>query len=71
MIFVFLFRFDLLFLSFGFALNLIHQFWYIIDADREKLSRADGKFAQYLCKILDVYFSYHHDAYNIKGWFIF
>ncbi|XP_030957248.1 probable uridine nucleosidase 2 [Quercus lobata] len=37
------------------------------DADREKLSRSDGKFAQYLCKILDVYFSYHYDAYNIKG----
>lgn len=38
------------------------------DADRDKLAKSNGKFAQYLCKILDVYFSYHHDAYSTKGW---
>ncbi|KAM4105588.1 hypothetical protein ACB094_04G003100 [Castanea mollissima] len=48
------------------GINVTHQVVFT-DADREKLSRSDGKFAQYLCKILDVYFSYHHDAYNIKG----
>lgn len=45
------------------------QFWHIIDADREKLASSDGKFAQYLCKILEVYFSYHLDSYGIKGLF--
>nr|POE86394.1 putative uridine nucleosidase 2 [Quercus suber] len=48
------------------GINVTHQVVFT-DADREKLTRSDGKFAQYLCKILDVYFSYHHDAYNIKG----
>lgn len=45
----------------------------IADADREKLAASNGKFAQYLCKILDVYYSYHYEAYNIKGmsiWFL-
>lgn len=37
------------------------------DADRDKLAESSGKFAQYICKILDVYFSYHHDAYGTKG----
>lgn len=37
------------------------------DADRDKLAESDGKFAQYMCKILDVYFDYHHDAYSTKG----
>lgn len=40
------------------------------DADRDKLARSNGKYAQYLCKILDVYFSYHHDAYSTKGWLV-
>lgn len=40
-----------------------------VDADRDKLAESNGKFAQYLNKILDVYFSYHHDAYSTKGWF--
>ncbi|KAL5717400.1 uridine nucleosidase [Ranunculus cassubicifolius] len=30
----------------------------------EKLAQSKGKLAQYLCKILDVYFSYHREAYN-------
>lgn len=42
----------------------------VVDADREKLAQSNGKFAQYLCKILEVYFSYHRDAYNTKGLFI-
>lgn len=39
------------------------------DADRDKLAESGGKFAEYICKILDVYFSYHHDAYSTKGLF--
>ncbi|THG12743.1 hypothetical protein TEA_006691 [Camellia sinensis var. sinensis] len=37
------------------------------DTDRDKLAQSGGKFAHYLCKILDVYFSYHHDSYCMKG----
>jgi len=48
------------------GINVTHQVVFT-DADREKLSRSDGKFAQYLCKILEVYFSYHRDSYGIKG----
>uniref|UniRef100_A0A2N9IL63 Inosine/uridine-preferring nucleoside hydrolase domain-containing protein n=1 Tax=Fagus sylvatica TaxID=28930 RepID=A0A2N9IL63_FAGSY len=48
------------------GINVTHQV-VLTDADREKLARSDGKFAQYLCKILDVYFSYHHNSYNMKG----
>ncbi|XP_062170217.1 probable uridine nucleosidase 2 [Alnus glutinosa] len=48
------------------GINVTHQV-VLSDADREKLARSDGKFAQYLCKILEVYFSYHHAAYNTKG----
>ncbi|XP_040993849.1 probable uridine nucleosidase 2 [Juglans microcarpa x Juglans regia] len=48
------------------GINVTHQV-VLTDADREKLARSDGKFAQYLCKILDVYFSYHDDAYSTNG----
>ncbi|KAK6130586.1 hypothetical protein DH2020_035678 [Rehmannia glutinosa] len=48
------------------GLNVTHQV-VLTDADRDKLAESSGKFAQYLCKILDVYFSYHHDAYSTKG----
>ncbi|XP_077228087.1 uridine-ribohydrolase 2 [Tasmannia lanceolata] len=48
------------------GINVTHQV-VLTDADRDKLSRSEGKFAQYLCKILDVYFSYHHDAYDTRG----
>ncbi|XP_050122855.1 probable uridine nucleosidase 2 isoform X3 [Malus sylvestris] len=48
------------------GINVTHQV-VLTDADREKLAMSNGKFAQYLCKILDVYFSYHHDAYSTKG----
>lgn len=37
------------------------------DSDRDKLAETNAKFAKYLCKILDVYFSYHHEAYSTKG----
>ncbi|KAM1201090.1 hypothetical protein FF1_017401 [Malus domestica] len=48
------------------GINVTHQV-VLTDADRETLAMSNGKFAQYLCKILDVYFSYHHDAYSTKG----
>lgn len=35
--------------------------------DKDKLASSNGKFAQYLCKILDVYYDYHLTAYEIKG----
>lgn len=48
------------------GINVTHQV-ILTDDDREKLGKSNGKYAQYLDKILDVYFSYHRDAYNIKG----
>ncbi|KAK4489077.1 hypothetical protein RD792_004871, partial [Penstemon davidsonii] len=48
------------------GLNITHQV-VLTDCDRDKLAQSNGKFAQYLCKILDVYFGYHHDAYSTKG----
>ncbi|GMH18268.1 hypothetical protein Nepgr_020109 [Nepenthes gracilis] len=48
------------------GLNVTHQV-VLTDADRDKLAQSNGRFAQYLCKILDVYFSYHHDACNMNG----
>ncbi|EYU36642.1 hypothetical protein ABFS82_14G286700 [Erythranthe guttata] len=48
------------------GINVTHQV-VLTDADREKLAKSSGKFAQYICKILDVYYSYHHDAYSTKG----
>lgn len=38
-----------------------------IAADREKLASSSGKFAQYLTKILEVYISYHREAYSTEG----
>ncbi|KAG5573723.1 hypothetical protein H5410_063489 [Solanum commersonii] len=38
------------------GLNITHQ--------------SNGKFAQYLSKLLDVYFDYHHTAYNMRGVFL-
>ncbi|KAJ9538389.1 hypothetical protein OSB04_031122 [Centaurea solstitialis] len=37
------------------------------DHDRDKLGQSDGMFGKYLYKILDHYFSYHRDAYSMKG----
>lgn len=48
------------------GINVTHQV-VLTDSDREKLASSNGKFAQYLTKILDVYFSYHQEAYNTKG----
>ncbi|KAL3619871.1 putative uridine nucleosidase 2 [Castilleja foliolosa] len=48
------------------GINVTHQV-VLTDADRDKLAESTGKYAQYICKILDVYFSYHHDAYSTKG----
>lgn len=43
------------------------SFLVIADADRDKLAQSNGKFAHYLCKILDVYFSYHRESYGTNG----
>ncbi|KAL8491671.1 hypothetical protein ACS0TY_023316 [Phlomoides rotata] len=51
------------------GINVTHQV-VLTDADRDKLAESSGKFAQYICKILDVYFSYHHDIYSTKGVFL-
>ncbi|PON50596.1 Inosine/uridine-preferring nucleoside hydrolase [Trema orientale] len=48
------------------GINVTHQV-ILTDADRDVLASSSGKFAQYLCKILEVYFSYHHDAYSTRG----
>ncbi|KAF7809567.1 putative uridine nucleosidase 2 [Senna tora] len=48
------------------GINVTHQV-VLTAADREKLASSNGKFAQYLTKILEVYFSYHEEAYNTKG----
>ncbi|CAO2829555.1 unnamed protein product [Amaranthus hypochondriacus] len=48
------------------GINVTHQVIFT-DADREKLAASTYHLAQYLCKILDVYYNYHYDAYNIKG----
>lgn len=48
------------------GINVTHQV-VLTDADRDKLVQHNGKFAQYLCKILDVYFNYHYDAYATRG----
>ncbi|KAM6586171.1 hypothetical protein CsatB_013173 [Cannabis sativa] len=48
------------------GINVTHQV-VLTDADRDVLASSNGKFAEYLCKILDVYFSYHQDAYNTGG----
>ncbi|WZZ11577.1 probable uridine nucleosidase 2 [Brassica rapa] len=48
------------------GINVTHQVVMTAD-DRDKLASSNGKLAQYLCKILDLYYSYHLDAYEIKG----
>ncbi|KAK2980971.1 hypothetical protein RJ640_018055, partial [Escallonia rubra] len=48
------------------GINVTHQV-VLTDADRVKLEESKGKFAQYLRKILDVYYSYHRDAYSTRG----
>ncbi|KAI3962193.1 hypothetical protein MKX01_030743 [Papaver californicum] len=48
------------------GLNVTHQV-IMSDDDRDKLVQSNGKFAQYISKILDIYYSYHHESYNTKG----
>ncbi|XP_044500144.1 probable uridine nucleosidase 2 isoform X1 [Mangifera indica] len=48
------------------GINVTHQV-VMTDADREKLAQSKGKFAQYLSKILEVYFAYHREAYSTRG----
>lgn len=38
-----------------------------VDSELENMAESEGKFAKYLSKILDYYFSYHRDAYSMKG----
>ncbi|KAG7653196.1 Ribonucleoside hydrolase-like [Arabidopsis suecica] len=48
------------------GINVTHQV--IMTAnDKDRLASSNGKFAQYLCKVLDVYYDYHLTAYEIKG----
>ncbi|KAK5839919.1 hypothetical protein PVK06_008774 [Gossypium arboreum] len=47
-----------------------NQTCHILNSDRETLASSNGKFTQYLLKILEVYFNYHHDAYNTKGMYL-
>ncbi|EOA38276.1 hypothetical protein CARUB_v10009769mg [Capsella rubella] len=48
------------------GINVTHQVVMSAD-DKDKLASSNGKLAQYLCKILDVYYDYHLTAYEIKG----
>ncbi|KAK2453817.1 putative uridine nucleosidase [Trifolium repens] len=48
------------------GINITHQV-VLSGYDREKLASSKGKFAQYLTGILEVYFSYHRDAYNTNA----
>ncbi|KAK8561579.1 hypothetical protein V6N13_149254 [Hibiscus sabdariffa] len=48
------------------GINVTHQV-VLTDADRDKLASSTGKFAQFMCKILGVYFDYHREAYSTKG----
>ncbi|CAL9213842.1 unnamed protein product [Arabidopsis halleri] len=48
------------------GINVTHQVIMTAD-DKDKLASSNGKFAQYLCQILDVYYDYHLTAYEIKG----
>ncbi|XP_047163443.1 probable uridine nucleosidase 2 [Vigna umbellata] len=48
------------------GINVTHQV-ILTSSDREILANSKGKYAQYLHKILDVYFSYHLESYNTKG----
>ncbi|XP_062090151.1 probable uridine nucleosidase 2 [Humulus lupulus] len=48
------------------GINVTHQV-VLTDAHREVLASSNGKFAEYLCKILEVYFSYHQYAYSTGG----
>ncbi|WCJ21802.1 Pyrimidine-specific ribonucleoside hydrolase RihA [Euphorbia peplus] len=48
------------------GINVTHQV-ILTEVDRNKMAESNGKFAQYLSKILDVYVRYHHEAYNTSG----
>ena len=51
----------------------IHQISCIVFADKdcEQLGQSDSAFAKYVHKIADFYFAYHHEAYGIRGFFLF
>ncbi|XP_078447123.1 uridine-ribohydrolase 2 isoform X1 [Wolffia australiana] len=48
------------------GINVTHQV-VLTDEDLNQLAHSKAKFAQYVCKILGVYFSYHHEAYSMQG----
>ena len=56
-----------------FAFYDIHHISYIVFADKdcEQLGQSDSAFAKYVHKIADFYFAYHHEAYDIRGIFLF
>ncbi|KAG4195874.1 hypothetical protein ERO13_A06G135900v2 [Gossypium hirsutum] len=47
------------------GINVTHQV-VLTNSDGETLASSNEKFAQYLLKMLEVYFNYHHDAYSTK-----
>ncbi|KAL4588356.1 hypothetical protein LXL04_001240 [Taraxacum kok-saghyz] len=48
------------------GINVTHQV-IMKDSELEIMAESEGIFSKYLCKILDYYFSYHRDAYSMKG----
>ncbi|KAK3444331.1 hypothetical protein EUGRSUZ_A00427 [Eucalyptus grandis] len=48
------------------GINSVHQV-VLTDADRDKFFLKVERFAQYLSRILEVYFSYHREAYLTRG----
>ncbi|XP_072957079.1 probable uridine nucleosidase 2 isoform X1 [Typha angustifolia] len=48
------------------GINVTHQV-ILTDADRNRLAQCQSRFAKYLCKIIGVYFAYHHEAYATQG----
>ncbi|TYJ30692.1 hypothetical protein E1A91_A06G147900v1 [Gossypium mustelinum] len=48
------------------GINVTHQV-VLTNSDGETLASSNEKFAQYLLKMLEVYFNYHHDAYSTKA----
>ncbi|KAL5998428.1 putative uridine nucleosidase 2 [Asimina triloba] len=48
------------------GINVTHQVL-MSDADRNQLRLSEAKFAKYMCKILDVYYAYHCEAYDTHG----
>eukprot|EP00250_Pteridium_aquilinum_P019008 c24251_g2_i1 orf=1557-2528(-) len=48
------------------GINITHQV-VLTDKDLMRLGQSDSVFAKYVYKIAEVYFAYHHEAYDIQG----